>query len=230
MLKRFIISPPFGNYIKPDWATSVSGTFTLEPRPGLVWNTIKTLRPIKGGWVNKIGLRNRGIDNANFRDNELCSIADHTGGNAWLQICEKIPKGQMVEINASCPNVGHYSISSDVLAIFAAKFRCVVVKVPPTEEGMFMVVKAHKAGINTVHLCNTIPVPGGGESGQRLKTLSLKMVEETKQLFPEMKVIGGGGIYTKQDLKDYENAGADHFSLATIWFTPWKVKRLFDED
>lgn len=229
MLKKFIISPPFGNYISREWATSVYGTFTLKKRPGLVWQCIKTVRPTSDGWVNKIGFRNKGIKNVEFTRDGIYSVAGLHGDDDWIQICEKVPKRHMVEVNAGCPNVGDYSISPKSIKLFVDKFGDdLILKIAPTKEGMYMVAKAHSLGVSTVHLCNTLPVESGGESGKRLKKFSLAMVEETKTLFPDLRVIGGGGIYTKQDLVDYKNAGADHFSLATIWFTPWRVKKLFD--
>ena len=226
MIEKFIISPPFGNYITTNWSTSIAGTFTCNRRYGLVWQTMKTLRPIEGGWVNKIGFRNKGIKNVRFRDSRIYSIAGLAGDGDWLQLCQKIPEECTVEINVGCPNVGGYNVSSFALRIFTRKFQKLIIKIPPTKDGFLTICRAHSSGIRMVHLCNTIPVKNGGESGKRLKPLSLKMIEETKRLFPDMKVIGGGGIYTEQDLKDYQNAGADYFSLSTIWFTPWKVKKL----
>ena len=228
MLKKFIISPPFGNYIHVNWATSVAGTFTLERRRGLIWQVLKTLRPIEGGWVNKIGFRNKGIKNVQFHDTRIYSVADLTGDSDWLSICETIPAEHMVEVNAGCPNVGSYSISSFALRIFARKFDDPILKVSPTDGGLLTICKAHDIGFKTVHIANAIPVERGGESGQRLKPISLHMIEEIKRLFPNMKIIGGGGIYTPEDLKDYQNAGVDHFSLSTVWFTPWKVKKIID--
>lgn len=39
-------------------------------------------------------------------------------------------------------------------------------------------------------------------------------------------MIAGGGIYGPQQLRQYQRAGAQHFSLATIWFTPWRVAKV----
>ncbi len=62
----FFISPPFGNYLEFSNTISIKGSFTLLPRPGLIGQIIKTLRyDYKyNGWINKIGLRNPGIDYA----------------------------------------------------------------------------------------------------------------------------------------------------------------------
>ena len=58
------ISPPFGNYINLPFTTSIHGSFTNEPRDGLLKQILKTLRYSfeNKGWINKIGLRNKGID------------------------------------------------------------------------------------------------------------------------------------------------------------------------
>ena len=60
----YFISAPFGNFIKNDKAISVTGSWTLAPRPGRFTQIIKTLRYTKTGWRNKLGLRNPGIDHA----------------------------------------------------------------------------------------------------------------------------------------------------------------------
>ena len=67
----FFIAAPFGNYLKSNrpagWdVLSVSGTWTLKPRPGRFKQILKTLRYTKDGWVNKLGLKNQGIEESNF--------------------------------------------------------------------------------------------------------------------------------------------------------------------
>ena len=74
-----VISATFGNYIGATGCTQTVGTFTRYARRtgcgnpynercwwlGLAWRLARTLRysPKYGGWVNKLGLRNPGIDN-----------------------------------------------------------------------------------------------------------------------------------------------------------------------
>ena len=107
------VSPPFGNYINfssPNMA-SVKGSFTIQPREGLLMQIIKTLRySLKHeGWVNKIGLRNKGIDWAlkkypTTNKNEILSVAIIETEDID-KLLEKIPKTTNIEINVSCPNV-----------------------------------------------------------------------------------------------------------------------------
>ena len=50
------ISPPFGNYISLPHCKSIKGSYTLEPRPGLlkqIWNTLYYDNTMHG-WVNKM--------------------------------------------------------------------------------------------------------------------------------------------------------------------------------
>ena len=58
------ISPPFGNYLDFPYTKSIIGSYTLNERPGLFTQIYHTLYYSYGekGWVNKIGLRNKGID------------------------------------------------------------------------------------------------------------------------------------------------------------------------
>jgi len=56
------ISPPFGNYIHLPYMKSIKGSYTLNYRPWLFSQIIKTLRYTDKGWVNKIGLRNKGLE------------------------------------------------------------------------------------------------------------------------------------------------------------------------
>ena len=57
------ISPPFGNYISLPHTKRIKGSYTLHPREGLLLQILKTLRfSFKyNGWINKIGLRNKGL-------------------------------------------------------------------------------------------------------------------------------------------------------------------------
>ena len=50
------ISPPFGNYIHLPQTRSIKGSYTLEPRDGLILQILKTLRFSfdKNVWINKI--------------------------------------------------------------------------------------------------------------------------------------------------------------------------------
>ena len=73
-MTKIFISPPFGNYFDSSFFKfsefenfeifSIRGSFTLFPRPGLISRILLSLRYdiSRQGWINKIGLRNRGIE------------------------------------------------------------------------------------------------------------------------------------------------------------------------
>lgn len=224
MIKKILISPPFGHYLNFSWATSVDGTFTLERRNGLIKQCIKTIRPIPGGWINKIGFRNPGIKNVKkFKKYKIYSVSGMDRLTDWRIIMDYIPPHNMVELNVGCPNIQESSMSYDILLEYKSRFSFVSMKIPPTEKARYYIDLANMAGIDAIHLCNTIPTKNGGESGKRLKLESLKWISYSLTQNSKMPIIGGGGIYEPQDVIDYHNAGASYFSLGTIWFNPWKI-------
>ena len=231
LIHRTVISPPFGTYISLPQATSVKGTFTAHKRKGKWLQIIKTLRKVPGGWRNQIGLRNAGVRCCYYTNvDPIYSFAAIDSIEEWDKIIDSnMPFHMKAEINVSCPNAKHALPTKHNLYRFVINCRTAIVKLPPNVDNILNIVDtAIEAGIDTFHCCNTLPSPQGGISGQQLKPYSLKIIELIKNRYPTASIIGGGGIYSVQDVKDYANAGAEHFSLATVWFTPWKVKQIYD--
>jgi len=223
------ISPPFGNYINFEKTMPIRGSFTLYPRSGLFTQILKTLRfsVKKDGWINKIGLRNPGIDYAikTYKKGEIISIAiidGHTG-----RISNKIPEDMDIEINISCPNVEKKKyIYSGIQCLLNPKRKWCILKLSPTtEEGdidMF-----YKKGFRQFHCSNTImqkcnkcDYVFGGLSGPSVKPYSLDLIRYIKSKYKDTVVIGGGGIRNLKDVEDYREAGADHFSVSSLCFNP----------
>lgn len=223
-MKRFLVSPPFGNYIKHPNCTPVIGSLTLNRRPGLIWNTIKSLRPIKGGWVNQIGLRNAGLNSINKFDPDHIYSLVGLGPDDWSIMLDMLPPNLNIELNLGCPNVHEYGIPFNTLRAFAKK-HTVSVKLPATSKIEIVADLAVNAQVHYLHCSNTIPTDRGGESGKRLKEFNLPMIELLHRRY-RTPIIAGGGIYTAQDVTDYTNAGADHFSLSTAWFRPFRTLKL----
>ncbi len=227
-----VISAPFGNYIQPAGTTPTLGTFTAAARPGRVWRILKTVRyyPRLQAWVNKIGLRNPGMPwlvkqlNAGKVDASTKLVSVHGfKPDDWWQLLDAIaairPLG--VELNMSCPNVGHIDWPTDLFARAVSTGVPVVVKIPPVNYSD-MVMQAVDAGVRCLHCCNTLPVPAGGVSGKPLKPVSLTAIREirSKPFGQQLTIIGGGGIYQPADITDYRDAGADHFALGTKVMNP----------
>lgn len=227
----FFISPPFGKWIQTDWATSIEGSYTLESRPGLTKQILKTLRPTKKGWVNKIGLKNKGLRNIqSFEENRIYSIAAIENED-WREMLRLLPENIWLELNLSCPNLEDQpnfleKFPFRLLPQFIEKFGWVSIKFPPTELTKQLLTKCIDYGLENAHLCNTLPTDRGGESGRKLKEKSMVLVQWAKENFPNLYVIAGGGIYSLEDLFDYQSHGADGFSLSTVYFTPWRIKKI----
>lgn len=250
-IKPVVISAPFGNYIQPRGTTPTLGTFTALRRRGRVWRVIKTVRRYKrlGAWVNKIGLRNPGIDWLVSRESmrrvstadKLVSIHGFDDGE-WRTLLEKAKRlnsgaGPMgIELNMSCPNVGEEvgGFPEWLFGEAVATGMRIVVKLPPVRYGA-MADAAIGAGVRVFHCCNTLPVPGGGMSGKPLMPVALKCVEDVAvRLGGEGIVIGGGGVTTVDDARAYRDAGATRIALGTRVMHPkyllgeWDLRSLVD--
>lgn len=234
-IEPLIVSAPFGNYVQPRGTTPTLGTFTAKRRGGLasrLWRILKTVRyyPRLQAWVNSIGLRNPGIDWLATRvergtvdvSDKLVSIHGFTD-DEWYLLLERMEaiRPLAMELNISCPNVGHVTWPSDLFARALATRIPVIVKVPPLNYGQ-MVDDAYHAGVIHFHCCNTLPSPAGGISGKPLKLVSLHCIQDLRKrpYFDDLVIIGGGGIYEPSDIDDYAHLGVKHVAIATKLFNP----------
>lgn len=243
LMKKIIISAPFGNYLTSTRATSTIGTYTVENRAGflrwwLLWRILRTLRyrPSVGGWTNKLGLPNPGLEHLrrlalkmpdSWSDERIVSVH---GFNAeeWRELLSAAASlGFMaVEINVSCPNVGHLSVPESLFGSAIKLFgpASVIVKVPPVSYWPTFEL-AYDSGVRIFHATNTLPVSSGGLSGKSLKRVSLDVVKRIKDARPDTQVIGGGGITTPEDVHDYKRAGASAFAVASAFLNPIRSMR-----
>lgn len=228
----YFISAPFGNYIKRSDAVNVTGTWTLHPRPGRFKQIIRTLRLTKDGWRNKLGLRNPGLQVGMLKTkyNECMSIAAIQPED-WLSIYGHISRQRNVELNISCPNLDAHEDTTEFegFNLFTNQTSdwCIV-KIPPQAKNK-LVDKIVDLGYTQIHASNTLPTDKGGLSGRCLQPYTLNQIEYIKSTHPHVQVIAGGGVYAKPDAERYINAGADHISLGTVCFTPWRLKRIIND-
>jgi dihydroorotate dehydrogenase len=229
LYKSIYISPPFGNYISLEGCKSIRGTYTWHPRKGLIRQVIKTLRPVRGGWKNRIGFRNRGLSTITKLDyTKIYSISriKEESKVSWQDFLERLPAYIPIEINIGCPNVSSIVISDEEIKNFTKKFFDISIKVSPNTK-LSYIEKLWGLGIRKFHLSNTQPIRTYGVSGYPLKRVNLPFLENVAKLnLKYTRLIAGGGIYTPQDVIDYHNAGATDYSLSTIFFTPWKVPKV----
>ena len=235
-MTKFFISAPFGNYLKFKNATSVTGSWTVKSRPGLLPQILKTLRYVRhdGSWVwrNKIGLRNAGIHKGLERSSsiDVVSIAPIHKWD-WVNFESIISPHQSIEVNISCPNLDTEddATSFQYFDIFPkTKRHWCICKIPPTATED-LVDKIVDSGYNQIHASNTLASEKGGLSGRILVPHTVRLIEYIKRKHPHVSVIAGGGVKQKWHAEYYLEHGADHISLGTVCFTPWKVKSIIDD-
>jgi len=219
------ISPPFGNYFYLPHTMSIKGSYTLQPRNGLLFQIIKTFRYsfIHKGWVNKIGLRNKGLHYGitNYNSSkDIISIAI-LNVTEIPKILNILPDDTNIELNISCPNVNK-SLAHDSLAGFVNKKRkwCIIKLSPLTD--INLVKKYYHQGFRQFHCSNTLPIKEGGLSGSKVTPYSLALIATIKSTFNDVEIIAGGGIYDTKLITMYSKSGADHFSISTIFLHPIK--------
>jgi len=245
-VEKLIISAPFGNWLHFPHTTPTLGTFTTAYRGGLayrLWRCFLTLRYSRkaGGWVNRLGLPNPGIDSLKIPDDGRHRIVSIKGTSFcnWTNLLQGVTRAVSwkmdkvaVELNLSCPNVRHKPDVSEVKWLIEVALHSgytVIAKLPPVK-WMKWADSLYRLGVRHFHCCNTIPVPGGGLSGKALKQYSLSAVEDLKYEWDDaVTVIGGGGVTHEQDARDYLSAGADHVAVASVLLNPFnwgRIKRL----
>ena len=223
---KIFIAAPFGNYVKHPNAISVTGTYTLNPRGNRVLAVLKTLRYRRklNGWTNRLGLPNPGIANAKFKRSEVISIAE-IERNEFQTLDKRIPKDQSIELNLSCPNLGK-TLPWDYIHNFTKTNRewCIAKLSPLTkpEEIEYLI----SGGFKQLHFSNTLPIKYGGLSGPSLIPYTMELINIVRERWEDVEIIAGGGIQSSSTIYDYMAAGANHVSLGSVCFNPFKLKKL----
>ena len=149
----------------------------------------------------------------------------------WINFDSIIQENQSIEVNISCPNLDKDDDATNFpyFDIFpkTKRYWCIC-KIPPTSSN-YLVDKIVDSGYTQIHASNTLASDKGGLSGKRLATHTLRLIEYIKNKYPNITVIAGGGVTEKWHANIYKERGADHISLGTVCFTPWKVKKIIDE-
>ncbi len=244
MIKKAIIAAPFGVYLKTNWATSVRGTYTINPRTGVIVQSLKTFRKVNGGWVNRMGFRNKGIlseyqhladarDYINDIESEtIWSIGAAENDDEWehLFLFLKDFNRITVELNLGCHNVNQTVIDDSLMKSYVNMFENIIVKLPSELGSAYALAeRCYHNGVRTFHFCNTLKTEAGAESSRRIQDVAIPLITEFKKHHYDVGCIAGGGIYAADDVKRYRDAGADYFSLATVFLQPWKIPSVLKE-
>ena len=222
------ISPPFGNYLYLTYTNQILGSFTLDYREGLYQQIFNTLHYSSkyNGWVNKIGLRNKGIDyainiyNKSNNDN-IYSIAILNKKEIPILI-QKIPDKMNIELNVSCPNLDKKMIYDGLSSFLNDNRKWCIIKLSPNIDHN-LIDLYYKQGFRQFHCSNTLPIKEGGLSGKTLTPYTEKLITYIKKKYPDAELIAGGGVQKWEDAINYYKLGANHISVSTICFNPFKL-------
>ena len=230
---RLFISPPFGNYVNLPYCTSIKGSFTLEPRPGLLGQIWKTLRysTVYGGWTNKIGLRNKGIEWAveqyTHTDDarSVISVAImHT--EEIPQFLKIIPDEMNLELNVSCPNTEEALVHTQLQGFLNPRRKWCSIKLSP-HTPTALIDMYYEQGFRQFHCCNTLPIAEGGLSGIRLIPYTSYLVDYIRQQYPDADIVAGGGVRSFTTIQHYERQGANFISVSSLLFNPLRFAWLY---
>ena len=231
MDNKFFISAPFGNYIKPKGTIPVTGTFTLNARGNRFWAVLKTLRynSAQSGWVNRLGLPNPGIRKGLERIsvNEVLSIAEVEKGD-FRKLVEIIPERTDIELNLSCPNLGK-NLPWDSARVFTQKVsrKWCIAKLSPLTTPEQLEFLIDDLGFTQLHFSNTLPVAKGGLSGVTLRPYTLELIRLVRENWgSDIEIIAGGGVNDFGGAYEYLNEGANHVSLGSVCFNPFKLRKI----
>ncbi len=237
-LNAIFISPPFGQFFKITNISPIHGSYTLKERPGRYIQAIRTIRPLlfskmgKGNFVNKISLRNPGIDKIPLatHENYVLSIAAIEQKD-WLLLVDKLyinanfQDYSALEINIGCPNTTTAPFLFENINYFKNLNKNLIIKLPPKKDAIFKNIREFiKHDINTFHLSNTFPTKLGGLSGQWLRKYNLRLINRVQKEFGEdIRIIAGGGVHCFEDALEYLRLRIQGISMSTICYYPWRV-------
>ncbi|MFO7946666.1 MAG: dihydroorotate dehydrogenase [Armatimonadota bacterium] len=221
---------------------------SLEPRQG---NRPPRIVETASGMLNAIGLQNPGVQV--IIDEKLPELAAHgvpvivnlvgESIDEYVELAQQLSKCADVsalELNISCPNVGHgmyFSSSADLTAQLVSAVREVtdlplITKLSPNVTDIAEIaVAAQDAGSDALSLINTLvgmsidtetrcPHLGnitGGLSGPAIKPVAVRCVWEVYEAV-EVPLIGMGGIMCTDDAVEFMLAGATAIAVGTANF------------
>jgi len=217
-------------------------TKTLTPSP--IIGRPNAIYKVHGGWINSVGLANPGIDtyidkiHKNNTIHKIISIHADTVLE-YVEMVDKLNdlRCDGIELNLSCPNV-HNSISSPehIAQLLHAAQRAskheIILKISPYQDyvGIMRVVGMT---LQCVHVANTQPsllyrrdgsVVAGGFSGKSIKYACYKATHDIRKMCADIRIISGGGVHSRSDVKGYLGVGADDVSVcSSVMWNPLRA-------
>ena len=139
-----------------------------------------------------------------------------------------------IEFNISCHNVKlDFLENENVLRNLCKEVRILtskslILKINYEADYVSLSQIAQEEGFNLIHAINTLKFNSKSlgdcaVSSFRNKSKALKVIRELRKGGITIPIIGGSGIWTMEDIEDYQSAGANVFSIShqLIYFPPW---------
>ena len=137
-------------------------------------------------------------------------------------LINKIPNEMNIELNVSCPNLDKKMINNGLSLFLNEKRRWCIIKLSPKTDNN-LIDSYYKQGFRQFHCSNTLPIKEGGLSGKSLIPYTNNLILYIKNKYPDTELIAGGGIQNIDAFNYYKKLGADHFSISSICFNPFRL-------
>ncbi len=231
---------------------------TVTPYP-ITGNIPPRLVYLQNGLLNSIGLQNPGVDFFIQKIApslpQTCVRIISVGGESpedFANVTKKVEKfADMIEVNLSCPNVGGSVIASDSKLTKEILSACkmttkkpLIAKLSLDLDTVWQSQIAMESGIKIVNIGNSIQGARfnvktgkpflknvrGGLSGPAFMPIALWKVYQVKQAFPELTIIGLGGVEKAEDVVEYIVAGASLIEIGTqAMIDPKSIQKIIED-
>jgi dihydroorotate dehydrogenase (NAD+) catalytic subunit len=221
------------------------------------WTCVRVLRNSwSTGAVNAVGLTNPGVEHwvnhhyptAMKKGYKIAASVSPEHDIEASLLANQLMKSRAdlayIEVNLSCPNVKHVPIDIPVMLEKLSYAKHPLVLKLSEDQITPEFIKASEKYVEAYHAINSIPWDNvmprshkspiqkyshgqkGGVSGEFIFARALDAVAKLKTL-TNKPVIGGGGIFHLIDVRCFEQAGAEAFSIGTCFMLrPWKPNRI----
>jgi dihydroorotate dehydrogenase (NAD+) catalytic subunit len=248
----------FFKYVSPSSIGAfTTKTVTPKPKDG---NPPPRIVYAKDGLLNSIGLQNPGVDAfvrdvAPYLPKETVRIISIGGESVedFVEVGKKVEEfSDMIEINLSCPNVreggtiaSNEKLSAEILSACSSSLnKPLIAKLSPDGDILKQARVAVENDIKIVNIGNSLQGAKfnidngkpflkrvvGGLSGPALLPITLWKIYQVKSRFPQLDIIGLGGVNDPKDVLECAIAGASLVSIGTYAMAnPQKIEEFVKE-
>ncbi len=242
--------------IDPTQFTVVSKSVTVDPKKGNLawWHPWTCVRLLPRGVVNNVGQSNPGVEywaekHYPRAKNLGYKIAASVDASTWedgftlgIFLCDL--DLAFIELNVSCPNTVQKACIVKIARGIkeAAPKHPIILKISYNQAFDLDLMNSinEEPSIEGIHAINSVPwkqvfphktcpIQKGGVSGECIHDMARQAVRSVFNL-TQKPVIAGGGIYTRENIKNFKKDGASAFSLGTVFLKyPWRAREIISD-